>query len=151
MAEGSVIWWVTLVRPARAPGSPRVAAPAVVRTIPAVIEVDEETFERLVEDALDGMPDELGRLVENVAVMVEDGRPDSGLLGLYRGVPLTARDAGYGLGLTMPDRITIYRLPICARCSTHEEVVEQVRITVVHEVAHHFGIDDRRLHELGWG
>jgi predicted Zn-dependent protease with MMP-like domain len=128
-----------------------VAPAGVVRTIAAVVEVDEDTFEELVEAALDGIPHELGRLIENVVVIIEDGRPDSGLLGLYRGVPLTARDGGYGLGLTMPDRITIYRLPICARCSTHEEVVEQVRITVVHEVAHHFGIDDHRLTELGWG
>ena len=119
--------------------------------MPVVIDVDEETFDELVGDALDGIPAELGRLIENVAVLVEDGRPDSGLLGLYRGVPLTRRDAGYGLGLTMPDRITIYRLPICARCSTPDEVVEQVKITVVHEVAHHFGIDDHRLTELGWG
>jgi predicted Zn-dependent protease with MMP-like domain len=119
--------------------------------MPAVIDVDEDTFDDLVGDALDGIPEELGRLIENVAVIVEDGRADSGLLGLYRGVPLTRRDSGYGLGVSMPDRITIYRLPICARCSTHDEVVEQVRITVVHEVAHHFGIDDRRLTELGWG
>jgi predicted Zn-dependent protease with MMP-like domain len=122
-----------------------------VNTIGAVIDVDEDTFEDLVGDALDGIPDALAQLMTNVVVMVEDGRPDSGLLGLYRGVPLTRRDGGYGLGLTMPDRITIYRLPICARCSTHDEVVEQVRITVVHEVAHHFGIDDHRLTELGYG
>jgi predicted Zn-dependent protease with MMP-like domain len=128
-----------------------VATAGVVRTIAAVIDVDEDTFEDLVGDALDGIPDDLARLIENVAVIVEDGSADSGLLGLYRGVPLTARDAGYGLGLTMPDRITIFRLPICARCTTHDEVVRQVRITVVHEVAHHFGIDDRRLTELGWG
>ena len=119
--------------------------------MPAVIDVDEDTFDDLVGDALDGIPEELGRLIENVAVIVEDGRADSGLLGLYRGVPLTRRDSGYGLGVSMPDRITIFRLPICARCATHDEVVEQVRITVVHEIAHHFGIDDRRLTELGWG
>jgi predicted Zn-dependent protease with MMP-like domain len=118
--------------------------------MPVVIDVDEERFDELVADALDGIPDELARLIDNVAVIVEDGRPDSGLLGLYRGVPLTRRDAGYGVGLTMPDRITIYRLPICRRCSTQDEVVEQVRITVVHEIAHHFGIDDHRLAELGW-
>ena len=123
----------------------------MVNTLVAVIDVDEDTFEDLVGAALDGIPEELARLMSNVAVIVEDGRVDSGLLGLYRGVPLTRRDGGYGLGLTMPDRITIYRLPICARCSTHDQVVEQVRITVVHEVAHHFGIDDHRLTELGYG
>jgi predicted Zn-dependent protease with MMP-like domain len=84
-----------------------------------------------------------------VVVSVRDRPPIPGLLGLYEGVPLTARE-DYG-GLVLPDRITVFRLPICARCRTEEEVVEQVRITVVHEVAHHFGIDDARLHELGWG
>lgn len=128
----------------------RAARSVGVRIITPVIEVDEETFDDLVGDALDGIPEDLGRMIENVAVVVEDGRADSGLLGLYRGVPLTARGAGYGLGLTMPDRITIYRLPICARCATRDEVVQQVRVTVVHEVAHHFGIDDHRLGELGW-
>ena len=104
-----------------------------------------------VGDALDGIPDELARLIDNVVVVVEDGWPGGGLLGRYQGVPLTARGAWYGaVGVTMPDRITIYRLPICRRCSTPDEVVEQVRITVVHEIAHHFGIDDHRLAEPGW-
>ena len=62
---------------------------------------------------------------------------------------MTARDAGYA-GMVMPDRITIYRLPICAMCASEDDVVHQVRVTVVHEVAHHFGIDDNRLAELGW-
>ena len=118
----------------------------------AVIEVDPDRFDRLVGDALDGIPEELARLMDNVAVVVEDGVPHGGLLGRYQGVPLTERNAWYGTGsLTMPDRITIFRLPICALCTTEQEVVEQVTITVVHEVAHHFGIDDRRLTELGWG
>jgi predicted Zn-dependent protease with MMP-like domain len=117
-----------------------------------VIEVARERFEQLVGDALDGIPEKLGRLVDNVVVVVEDGIPGGGLLGRYQGVPLTARDQWYGTGeLTMPDRITVFRLPICAMCRTEDEVVEQVTITVVHEVAHHFGIDDRRLTELGWG
>jgi predicted Zn-dependent protease with MMP-like domain len=137
--------------PPREDDAPGAGVGTVPNTIDPVIDVDEDTFEGLVGDALDGIPDDLAQLMSNVVVMVEDGRPDSGLLGLYRGVPLTRRDAGYGLGLTMPDRITIYRLPICARCSTHAEVVEQVRITLVHEVAHHFGIDDHRLGELGYG
>lgn len=102
-------------------------------------------------EALDGIPDELARLVDNVAVVVEEGRADSGLLGHYSGVPLTRRDAGYGAyGLTMPDRVTIYRRAICALCDDEDEVIEQVRITVVHEIAHHFGIDDARLEQLGW-
>jgi predicted Zn-dependent protease with MMP-like domain len=102
-----------------------------------------------VADALDSIPEELGRLMSNVAVMVDDLSPPGRLLGLYEGIPLTAR-GDYG-GMVMPDRITIFRRTILAVCRTEAEVVEQVRRTVVHEVAHHFGIDDDRLSELGWG
>ena len=110
--------------------------------------VSSERFEELVADALDEIPEELGRLMDNVWVTVEDVPEQPGLLGLYNGIPLTARDA-YG-GMVMPDRITLYRLPICAMARTEEDVVEVVRDTVIHEVAHHFGIDDDRLDELGW-
>jgi predicted Zn-dependent protease with MMP-like domain len=112
-----------------------------------MIEVSPERFEDLVADALDTIPDELARYMDNVAVFVEDGQSPN-LLGLYHGIPLTKREA-YG-GMVMPDRITIFRLPICARARTEDDVVEQVRITVVHEVAHHFGIDDARLRQLGY-
>jgi predicted Zn-dependent protease with MMP-like domain len=113
-----------------------------------MIEVAPERFEQLVGEALDGLPPRLGRMMRNVAVTVEpDGGPP-GLLGLYQGVPLTRRTTHYS-GV-LPDRITIYRRAICAICSTDAEVVEQVRRTVVHEVGHHFGISDARLHELGW-
>jgi predicted Zn-dependent protease with MMP-like domain len=112
--------------------------------------ITPERFEELVADALDGIPEELGRLMENVAVFVEDGARNPYLLGLYQGIPLTKREQ-YGVGGAMPDRITIYREPILARCRTEEQVVHQVRVTVVHEVGHHFGIDDARLKELGWG
>jgi len=118
-------------------------------TLPGVVDVPMERFEDLVAEALDGIPPELGRLMDNVAVFVEEGRAASGLLGLYQGIPLTKRDRGYE-GMVLPDRITIYRGAILARCATEEEVVRQVRITVVHEVGHHFGIDDDRLRELGW-
>ena len=112
--------------------------------------VSPERFEELVADALDEIPEELGRLMDNVWVTVEDLPEDgSGLLGLYSGVPLTERDSGYA-GMVMPDRITLYRIPICAMCRTEAQVVEVVRDTVIHEVAHHFGIDDGRLDELGW-
>jgi predicted Zn-dependent protease with MMP-like domain len=114
-----------------------------------VVEVTPERFEELVGDALDGIPPDLGRLMENVAVVVADRSRVRGLLGLYEGVPLTRRGNDY-FGV-MPDKITIFREAICAMCSTEEQVVAQVRITVVHEVGHHFGIDDRRLAELGWG
>ncbi len=111
--------------------------------------VSPERFEELVADALDEIPEELGRLMDNVWVTVEDVPEVAGLLGLYDGVPLTERDGGYA-GMVMPDRITIFRRTICAVASSEEEVVDQVRTTVVHEVAHHFGIDDDRLRELGW-
>jgi predicted Zn-dependent protease with MMP-like domain len=114
-----------------------------------VIDVPVERFEELVGAALDGIPQELGRLMDNVAVFVQEGTHRSGLLGRYEGIPLTKRDRGYE-GMVMPDRITIFRLPILAMCRSEEEVVQQVRITVIHEVGHHFGIGDARLHELGW-
>ena len=113
-----------------------------------MVEIDPERFEAMVGEALDGLPPELGRLMRNVAVVVEhDGGPP-GLLGLYRGVPLTERTSQYSGAL--PDQITIYRRAICSICGTEAEVVEEVRRTVIHEVGHHFGIDDARLHELGW-
>jgi predicted Zn-dependent protease with MMP-like domain len=113
-----------------------------------VIDVDPERFAEMVAAALDSLPEDLGRLMRNVAVTVEDGPGPPGLLGLYQGIPLTSRTTQYA-GV-LPDRITIYRQAICAISRTPEEVVEQVRRTVIHEVAHHFGISDARLTELGW-
>jgi len=116
-----------------------------------VIDVPADRFEELVADALDEIPDELAQLVDNVVVVVEEGPADGSLLGRYDGVPLTERDGWYGTGdLVMPDRVTIFRRPICAMADDEAEVVRQVGITVVHEIAHHFGIDDDRLEELGW-
>ena len=80
--------------------------------------------------------------------MVDDSSPPGHLLGLYQGVPLTSRGNSYSASI--PDRITIYMATICASCSTTEEVEDLVRKTVIHEVGHHFGIDDKRLEELGW-
>jgi predicted Zn-dependent protease with MMP-like domain len=114
-----------------------------------MVDVDEDTFGTLVEAALDSIPDKLRSKMRNVSVVVEDMGASPNLLGLYHGVPLTQRTTSYAGFL--PDRITIYRLPIISRCRTLEDVVQQVRVTVVHEVAHHFGIGDARLHELGWG
>jgi predicted Zn-dependent protease with MMP-like domain len=111
-------------------------------------DVSLERFEELVADALDSIPEELGRRMDNVVVRVKDVGPHPNLLGLYQGIPLTER-AEYG-GMVMPDRITVYRASILAHCRTEDDVVAQVRTTVVHEVAHHFGIDDDRLAELGW-
>ena len=113
-----------------------------------MVDVPRERFEELVADALDGIPEELGEYMDNVAVFVEDVPPQPNLLGLYQGVPLTARGISYSG--TMPDRISIYRKPICRMCATEDEVVTEVRRVVIHEVAHHFGISDPRLRELGW-
>ncbi len=107
-----------------------------------------EQFEELVTSALDGIPADLRASMENVAVVVDDLSPPGPLLGLYEGVPLTKRGNYYSA--SMPDRITIYMATICGSCKTTQEVVELVRKTVVHEIGHHFGIDDRRLKELGW-
>ncbi len=113
-----------------------------------MVEVEPERFEDMVGEALDGLPAGLRRVMRNVAVTVDHDTGPTGLLGLYRGVPLTSRTSHYS-GV-LPDRIIIYRQAICAICRNEDEVVEQVRRTVVHEVGHHFGIDDWRLHELGW-
>ena len=114
-----------------------------------MVEMTREDFEDAVRDALDEIPEELAEQMDNVVVLVEDDAPDDDpeLLGLYEGVPLT--DLMWAAG-ALPDRITIYRRPTLAICETREEVVEEVVVTVVHEIAHHFGIDDDRLHELGW-
>ena len=115
-----------------------------------VIDMGRESFDELVSDALDELPPELARLMDNVAIFVEDvPPPGEDLLGLYEGIPLTERDEGYLMAT--PDRITIYRLPMLARCDSPDDVRHEVVVTVAHEIAHHFGIDDDRLHELGYG
>lgn len=110
-----------------------------------------ERFEELVGDALDLIPPELTRAIDNVVVLIEPRNPeDPHLLGLYQGIALTDRiDSQYGGAL--PDTVTIYREPILGICDTAEQVVNEVAITVIHEMAHYFGIDESRLHELGWG
>jgi predicted Zn-dependent protease with MMP-like domain len=114
------------------------------------VEMTRQRFEELVSDALDLIPAEFAKAMNNVVVLVEEYNPESpSILGLYHGIALTERTSNYG-GV-LPDRISIYRLPILSICDTDEDVIEEVAITVVHEVAHHFGIDDHRLHELGWG
>ncbi|MEL4506369.1 metallopeptidase family protein [Luteococcus sp. H138] len=115
-----------------------------------MIRMDAEEFEELVERALDEIPDELMALVDNCLLIVEDANEEEpGLLGLYEGIPLTERDGTYTAML--PDRIFVYRLPTLELCHTREEVADEVLTTVVHEIAHFFGIDDERVHELGWG
>ena len=116
-----------------------------------MVEVSRERFEELVSEALDTIPAELTALIDNCVVLVEEEPPedDPDLLGLYDGTPLTERDSSYSL--VVPDRITLFRGPLLAMCEDEDEVVDEVRITVVHEIAHHFGIDDDRLHALGYG
>jgi len=111
--------------------------------------MDPRRFDELVSDALDLVPSQLAAVMDNVVVLVADRNPDeTDLLGLYEGVALTERDSHYAGSL--PDTITIYRDALLDVCDTEDQVVEEVQITVVHEIAHHFGIDDDRLHELGW-
>ena len=107
-------------------------------------------FDALVDRALDGIPDEIASLVRNVAVLVEDEPPadDPDLLGLYDGIAITERWGDPVMDL--PDRIFIFRNPLLDMCASEEELEKEVRTTVVHEVAHHFGIDDDRLHDLGY-
>ncbi|BBZ78319.1 hypothetical protein MANY_36560 [Mycolicibacterium anyangense] len=113
------------------------------------VEMSPQRFEDLVSDALDLIPPKLAAAIDNVVVLVEARHPeDPELLGLYEGIALTERDSTYAGAL--PDTITIYRDSLLEICDTDDDVVEEVAITVIHEIAHHFGIDDDRLHELGW-
>ncbi len=112
--------------------------------------MDPQRFDELVSDALDLIPEQLAAAMDNVVILVEDRNPEEpDLLGLYEGVALTERDSDYGGSL--PDAITIYREALLDICDSDDDVVEEVAITVIHEIAHHFGIDDARLEELGWG
>lgn len=112
--------------------------------------MSRQRFDELVGDALDLIPPDLAAALDNVVVLVERRNADEpGLLGLYQGVALTERDSWYAGSL--PDTITIYRQALLDVCESEQEVVDEVAVTVIHEIAHHFGIDDERLHELGWG
>jgi predicted Zn-dependent protease with MMP-like domain len=122
--------------------------------------MDNRRFESLVTQAVEGLPEEFQERMENVDIVIADrptrrqDRPRRGekpgiLLGLYEGVPLTDRGDHYGF--VMPDKITIFQKNIEAVCRNDDEVVVEVRKVVIHEIAHHFGISDARLDELGWG
>lgn len=114
--------------------------------------ISPAAFDAAVADALDQVPEELLDLLDNVVVLVEDEpeSADEGLLGLYEGVPLTERGEGWAAG-ALPDRIMIYRGPLTRLCADEEELREEIAVTVVHEIAHHFGIEENALHEWGWG
>nr|WP_137722764.1 metallopeptidase family protein [Prescottella subtropica] len=114
------------------------------------VTMSDARFEELVSDALDLIPPQLAAAIDNVVVLVEphnDEEPT--LLGLYQGIALTERDSHYGGSL--PDTISIYRDALLDVCDTEDQVVHEVMVTVIHEVAHYFGIEEDRLHELGWG
>jgi predicted Zn-dependent protease with MMP-like domain len=114
------------------------------------VDISPERFADLVEEAFAAIPAELTALLDNVALFIEDDPPadDPDLLGYYDGVALTERDTTYG-GV-LPDRIVIIRSSTLEMCETEEEVLREVGITVAHEIAHHFGVDDDRLHALGY-
>lgn len=114
-------------------------------------EFGEEQFDAAVGDALDSVPSQLMALLDNVVFLVESEPPadDPELLGLYEGTPLTERDDGWAGSL--PDRITLFRGPLIRRCADRAELLDEIAVTVVHEIAHHFGIEEARLHALGWG
>lgn len=118
-----------------------------------MLDFTDQEFDEAVGDALDRIPPELTDRIDNVVVLVEDAPPADqphDLLGLYEGIPLTERGDIAG-GFVVPDRITLFRDPLRTYAATREELVEEITVTVIHEVAHFFGIDDDRLHELGWG
>lgn len=114
-----------------------------------VFQVTNERFEELAGEALESLPDSLASRMDNVVILVEDEAPGRNLFGLYQGIPLTKRGVQSYSGV-MPDRITLYQTTICRVCTNEDEVKAQVRKTVIHEIAHHFGISDPRLDELGW-
>ena len=114
------------------------------------VHLSENEFDDLVSDALDRIPAPLAALMDNVVVLVEDEPPpeEAGILGLYVGTPLTERDSNYTF--RPPDQVFVYRGPLLRMCADADELADEVAITVVHEIAHHFGIDDEQLHDWGW-
>jgi predicted Zn-dependent protease with MMP-like domain len=112
----------------------------------------DEEFDAIVEEALDDVPPELMAMLDNVVFLVEEEPPadDPDLLGIYEGTPLTERGDWWGQG-SLPDRITLFRGPLTRMCEDTDDLRDEITVTVVHEIAHHFGIEEEALHELGWG
>lgn len=122
-----------------------------VRQTGLMVEMSDEVFDDVVSDALDLIPEQLAAMMDNVVVLVEDEPPPEApdLLGLYEGTPLTERDSAWEMG-SLPDAIFIYRGPLRRLCESPDELTEQIAVTVIHEIAHHFGFDDAALHAMGW-
>lgn len=121
------------------------------------LEMSDDAFEALVQQAIDAIPESIFAMMDNVIFFIEDeytpepGEPENReILGIYDGISLTEHDLDWAAG-ALPDRITIFKNPTLRICKTTDDVVREVGITVMHEVAHHFGIGDAKLHELGWG
>jgi predicted Zn-dependent protease with MMP-like domain len=114
-----------------------------------MFQVSNERFEELAAEAVTSLPESLSSHMDNVAIIVEDEAPGKNLFGLYEGIPLTRRGFS-SYNAVMPDRITLFQTTICRVCANEDDVRAQVRKTVIHEIAHHFGISDPRLDELGW-
>ncbi len=119
------------------------------RYAPNMFIVSNQRFEELAAEALASLPENLSAQIDNVAILIEDNAQGRSLFGLYEGVPLTNRGLRSYSGV-LPDRITLYQTAICSVCHSENDVRVQVRKTVIHEIAHHFGISDPRLEELGW-
>jgi predicted Zn-dependent protease with MMP-like domain len=109
--------------------------------------IDVDAFETLIAEALEEIPDELRAEMENVAIIIDDESPPGPLYGLYEGIPLTERGTYAGV---RPDQITLFLNTICRSARTPDELAQRVRVTVLHEVGHHFGLGEARLRELGW-
>ena len=144
--------WTSLGQP-YVRSDPASAMPERVPRYPEAVplQLDNEAFDALVDAALERVPQDLLAMVDNAVLLIEDEPPEDepDLLGLYVGIPLTERDSHYA-GV-LPDRIYVFRKPTLAFCDTYEQAVEEVAVTVAHEIAHHFGISDERLHAWGWG
>ena len=113
-----------------------------------MLDISAQAFEQIAAQAFRQLPASVREGLDNLVLCVEEDSPEPGLLGLYEGIPLTERDSDYSA--TLPDRITLFRLPILARCSNEDDLVREITVTVMHEIAHHFGSDDAKLSDLGY-
>ncbi len=115
------------------------------------MELPEERFDELMDEALSSLPGKFLENLDNVIIVVEDEPEDgSDVLGWYEGTALTERDTSYGLG-HLPDRVVLFRGPLTRMCADEDDLRDEIEITLVHELGHYHGIDEERLHQLGWG